>query len=100
MNILNFVLERIVMPLGDLVIGSTVMKDLKKWRKVVSLSEAEIDIYSETKLLKLLKFATKNIPYYKKFGEFSDDNPYLWIKQFPIMNKSIIKENIDISDFK
>lgn len=84
------------MPLGDLVTGSTVMRDLKKWRKVVSLSEAEIDSYSRARLLKLLNFSTAKVPYYKKYSEYKQDSPYLWIKQFPIMNKSIVKENIDL----
>ncbi|HEY9168503.1 MAG TPA: hypothetical protein VIN72_03360 [Lutibacter sp.] len=95
MKIFNFVLEKIVMPLGDLLTGTTVMKDLKKWRMIVSLSEQEIETYSQARLLKVLNFASTNIPFYRKHSQYRDDNPYIWIKQFPIMRKSIIRNNID-----
>jgi len=91
----NKILEKIILPLGELLTGSDVMPKLKEWRRAVSLSEKEIEAYSSNKLSKMLDFATRNIPFYKDFSKYKNDDPYSWIKHFPIMRKPLIKENVD-----
>jgi len=91
----NVLLERIILPIGDFLTGSDVMKRLKEFKRVVSLPEKDIDEYSKNKLIKILNFATQEIPYYKRQNIEKCDNPYDWIKSFPIMRKPEIRKNID-----
>lgn len=89
------ILENFVLPLGDLLTGSTVMKRFRYWKQITSLSENEISEHAEDKLKKVLNFAVNKIPFYKQNKPLMKENPYEWIKGFPIITKSIIKENID-----
>lgn len=94
-SLYNLILENIFLPLGDLINGSTVSKELKRWRKICTLSEKEIEALSEKNLKNLLNFAVNEIPYYKQLNPVYHDDPYVWIKQFPIMRKSDIRQNLD-----
>jgi phenylacetate-CoA ligase len=94
-SLYNLILEKIILPLGDLLNGSQVSKELKRWRKICTLSEEEISALSENNLKELLNFAVRNIPYYRQLNPAYHENPYQWIKQFPIMKKQDIKDNIE-----
>ncbi len=93
-NFYNSILEKFILPLGDLVMDSSVMKNLKEWRRVTQLSEKEIEKYSCDKLYHLLDFVTRSVPYYHQFISYKNENPYEWINHFPIMGKAEIKNNI------
>lgn len=95
MRIYNNILENIILPFGDLITGQNVYEKFRQWKRISNLSENQINQLETDKLIKLLDFVTKDIPFYKTYIHYKDPNPFIWIKQFPIMNKSIIKENID-----
>ncbi|MBN1118686.1 MAG: phenylacetate--CoA ligase family protein [Bacteroidales bacterium] len=90
-NLYNLFLEKILLPIGDLINGSSVSKELKRWRKICTLSETEINELSERNLKNTLAFAIKNVPYYANLNMEYHDNPYQWLKKFPIMDKSKIR---------
>ncbi len=87
--------ENLLMPLGDTITGSDVMRRLHYFQRVTSLSEEEISEHSKEKLIKLLDFSVKKIPYYYKLNSSIKENPYEWIKDFPIMTKATIKKNVN-----
>lgn len=96
MKIYNLILERIVMPLGDILFSTKTMVELKKWRQICKLSESELVNLQKENLSDLLKFAVQEIPFYKELTPETAENPFNWIKRFPIMKKQDYKENIDL----
>ncbi|MCK4235973.1 MAG: phenylacetate--CoA ligase family protein, partial [Candidatus Krumholzibacteria bacterium] len=91
----NFILEKIVLPVGDLIFGYSFIKELDNWRSIQELSAKEISELQERNLRGLLQHATRNVPYYRNRNIPFNENPYEWIKNFPILRKSDIKENIN-----
>lgn len=92
----GFVLENIILPMGDLVSGGSYMRELKKWRKIEKLSTEEIMNLQQEKLLKLIKFACNHVDFYKELNIVFDTNdPYVLINRFSIINKQYVNQNIE-----
>jgi phenylacetate-CoA ligase len=91
----NGLLEGIILPLGDIALGSTYINKLREWRKIQSLSAEELRNMQRSALDKLLTFASANSPFYKNLNIPANSDPYARIKNFPIMTKKVIKENMD-----
>lgn len=91
----NFLLENIILPIGDALNSSAFISELKKWRKITNLSEAELNDLQKDKLGKLLKFTVENIPFYKNLNLQYNNNPYEFIKSFPVIKKMTIKAHED-----
>lgn len=91
----NFLLEKIILPAGDFILGTTTIKSLRKLRKLQWLSESEVKKIQAENLHKLLSHATKNIGFYKGLHTSPDSDPFSWLQQFPVLKKPVIKENID-----
>lgn len=91
----NFLLEKLIMPIGDLLNRSDVMYNLKNWRKISKLSEESILELQRKNLKDVLEFSTKNIPFYKKYADFNTESPEDWIKKLPIMKKVDYKNHIN-----
>lgn len=87
-------IEHIVLPLGDKVSGSTVMKQLKQWRTIGNQSEQSIQQLSEDKLQQLLTEVVQNVPYYHQYQNKDGLSPIAWLKTFPIMTKQEINAHI------
>lgn len=83
------------MPFGDLLTGSSVMQELRYWRKVCKYSEEQLQELSHNKLTRILEYATQNIPFYAKYSDLRTNNPYVWIKSFPIMYRADIRNNLN-----
>lgn len=96
MKIYNLILEKMVMPAGDLLFSTKTMDELKKWRQISQLSESELSNLQKENLSNLLKFAVQEIPFYKELRTEADEDPFIWIKKFPVMKKKDYKENIDL----
>ena len=89
----QFLLEKIILPIGDLLNRSSYVQQLKYWRKVDQLSEGAINALQKENLEKLLSHATKNVPYYSKLA--SKTNGKLSLTNFPILEKEIIRNRTD-----
>lgn len=96
MKIYNLILEKMVMPAGDLLFSTKTMAELKKWRHISQLSESELINLQKENLSDLLKFAVQEIPFYKELKTEANEDPFTWIKKFPLMKKKDYKENIDL----
>jgi phenylacetate-CoA ligase len=90
----NLLLERVILPAGDLVNRSAFIKELNKWRKLQYLSEEELKALQKENLLRMLRHCIKNVKFYKKLNLNDVNDPYQWVKSFPIIKKHIIKENL------
>lgn len=89
MNTRNFILENLIMPFGDFVIGSSLISKLKQQRDICSYSEVKLSELQNIKLQKLLKYSITQIPYYKSLNIDIHSAP-IDIKQFPIINKQTL----------
>lgn len=92
--IYNYFLENILFPLGDFLLGTQYIKQIKYWRKVSVMDEKSLENLQKGKLSKLLSHALENVPYYKDFEVSVDpNNPCASLKNFPIQSKLEINRN-------
>jgi phenylacetate-CoA ligase len=91
----NQLLENIILPVGDLILGKSYIKTLHKFRRYQKMDGRKLEQVQRENLKNLLKHATENVSYYKSLNLNYEANPYHWIKNFPILYKNTIKENLD-----
>jgi len=95
MSFYNKILEKVILPAGDAALGTEYIKHLKYWRKLQLKSADELASLQRDNLQKLLEHATINVPYFRDLNIRKEDDPYLWLKNFPQLTKRLIKDNID-----
>ena len=88
------ILENVILPIGDRVFGTRVIKELKIQRKYASCSETELEKVQQEKLRKILNHATENTIYYQEYKS-GDLNFNEWLLSFPILTK---KDTVDSTD--
>ncbi len=93
-KVYNRVLEHAVLPLGDRIEGGSFMRWLKQYRREQWLPAQQLHELQRARLAKMLAHARTNIPFYKNIPSASTD-PFLDIRQFPIMRKKDVKEHLD-----
>lgn len=94
---LSSLIQNILLPLGDKLTGSSFIHELKKLRQISKLDSSELKKLHEEKLMTLMSHAKTKIPYYSKL-EFEINtklSPQENLKNFPILNKSTLKENTE-----
>ena len=79
------------MPFGDLLNKSRVIHELKKWQSISKLTEPEIEEKTSENLGSILNFAVANIEFYSKKEIARDLNPKQFLKNFPILEKSDLR---------
>ncbi len=84
----SFLLEKIIMPIGDVINGSSYIKQLNYWRKIDLLSSEELNALQKENLAAILNYASKHVPYYQ--GK-DDEN----LMSFPVIDKMVIREQLD-----
>ncbi|MBS1626415.1 MAG: phenylacetate--CoA ligase family protein [Bacteroidetes bacterium] len=93
--IINSLLEGFILPVADFFSGTTFVKDLGYWRNIVNNSnENELQQLQKQNLQSLLNHTIQSIPFYQKQNIQLTNNPYADIKQFPIMHKNLMKNNL------
>lgn len=92
----NKLLENIILPAGDKLVGGSLISELRLRRKEQWLSADELFERQTYNLRSILQFAVEKIPFYKNIQFDNHADPRLEIKKFPIMYKSVIKKNIDV----
>ncbi len=91
----NSILEKILLPLGDAALGTSFIRELKRWRGISMLNEDDLRILQRSNLSRLLEYAVKEIPYYRGLKGKDISDPFELLKEFPILTKSEIKQNIE-----
>jgi len=86
----NALLEHLVLPVGDSLIGGSVMSELKKFRKMQGDPN-----YQREKLNKILAHAAKNSPYYRDLKVTQHQDPVEYLKRFPILTKQLLRQESD-----
>jgi len=92
-GIYNKIVEHIILPTGDALLGTNYMRDLRRFRSLQYLSKEEIDALQSKALQQLLLHATKNIDYYKQLNIEAVADPFKWLKKFPLLTKEVIRNN-------
>lgn len=90
--IYNFILERIILRIGGLILRNSFIKTLNILRTYEHKSEEQLKQLEKNKLYHLLKLATTKTSYYSKFRENENKNPHEWLKVFPVIGKDEINK--------
>ena len=86
----NLLLEHLVLPMGDTMIGGSMMSELRKLRKMNGDAQ-----FQQEKLMKVLQHAAKKSPYYKELNIPFHEDPVTYLKRFPILTKQILRSETD-----
>lgn len=89
------VIEKLVLPAGDIISGTKISKQLGYWREVAKLPEDTITKFSRGNLNQILDFATKSIPFYSDISLNHIQDPEERLLSFPIMQKEDIRNNLE-----
>lgn len=95
MRLKTFFLENIILPLGDRALGSTFISRLKAWREILSRNARDLEKLQAEKLRMLLQHASKNSPFYQLQNIPEQNDPYSWLKSFPVLPKRTFRENLE-----
>ena len=89
----NSFIENSLLPLGDLLLQTSFIKNLKKCRKQDQLNADQLGILQKKRLSEILTFTTQNAEFYKKLEiEIDQANPISSLKKFPVISKREINE--------
>ena len=81
-SLYNRILENVILPAGDLALGTSFISELRRWRRISQLTAEELNRLSVNNLGRLLVFATANVPFYKRFSDGNINDPEAWLKEF------------------
>ena len=88
------ILNNVILPISEFVFNIPLSKEIKKLEKITKLSSLEIQKFQQDKLSKLLTFSVQHSAYYKQFNiQVNPENPLESLKKFPVLTKSLLKEN-------
>ena len=90
----NSILEKIILPFGDLLMGSSYIQQLKYWRKVDDMSAEQLSQLQQENLSKLLQHAAENVPFYKNHLS-STRRKDISLSDFPVIDKFTIRNKSD-----
>lgn len=91
----NAALERLVLPAGDAVLRTEFMRELRRWRRIQHLDAHALARLQHDSLASLLEHATTEVPYYRDLNLPRDDDPYTWLRRFPILTKQHLRADGD-----
>ncbi len=94
---INFILENLVLPSSDLLLGNSIFKDLQFLNESQWWKRSEINNYQDIQLQKLIKHAYDNVPYYhklfKKLNLSTDDiKTKADLYKLPILTKEDVRK--------
>lgn len=95
MKIRNVLLEKILLPAGDVLLGQSFIKSLNLQRKLVLGSEVELKNLQNEKLKFVLHHSVSECTYYRKLGIKIEGSAEEVLKKFPILTKDILKTELN-----
>ena len=84
------VLEKFILPVGDVLTSNSFLRNLKRWRSIDKLNEVELNTLQIQNLTKLLDHACEKSPYYRGLN-LRGDNPIERLESFPVLTKDILR---------
>lgn len=88
-------LRSIILPMGDLVLGSGYNEYLYKWRRYDQFSEKDLQKLQLDRLKNILDYSRTNVPFYKKKIGKKIEDPQLALKNLPVLSKDLLNSNRD-----
>ena len=100
MGIYNFIDRNILLPIGDLIYGSSVRSRLVEFRRYDQLTSAEIVDLQNKKLRKLVRHCYENVPYYTRLFDRlglkpEDIQTRADLVKLPVLTKQVIRDSYD-----
>ena len=92
MSFYNKFLESVLLPLGDLATGGSFMAQLNRLRQQQHLPAEKLMHMQRENLRATLQFCQAKIPYYRELGIEPHEDPYQWLRRFPILRKNTLRE--------
>ena len=94
----SYFLDKYILPMTDRLLGLTIQRELAGWRRWQWYSRTDLDRIQKGRLQDLLIHSSERIPYYSTVSKEVDFNPKQdpshTLKQFPILDKPLIKKNL------
>jgi len=90
-GMLNIFLEKLLFPIGDLLLGTSFIKNIKVCRELATRSESELTALQNRKLKNILEYASAKSSYYSKILWDRNEEVVTSLKKFPILTKSIVR---------
>lgn len=91
-NLYSELLERIVLPLGDVLTGGNFIRHLQRLRKEVKMPEKSLKELQQHRLREILAHATTKVRYYRPYYSEDIKEVFSWLKSFPILDKKKLRE--------
>jgi phenylacetate-CoA ligase len=91
----NALVERVVLPVGDRVLHTEFMGTLRRWRRIQHLPGPELAAMQRANLTELLGHASTRVPYYRELDVARPEDPYEWLRRFPVLTKATLREEGD-----
>ncbi len=97
MNLRKNILEHIVLPIGDFILGQSFIKNLQNQRHLIKLSESDLFRLQNKRLDDILRLALSQSKYYKNLNIKLSENTLFDLKKFPILTKKLLDiNNLDL----
>lgn len=87
-HIRNSLLEKMILPIGDRMLGGSFMTELKELRTMKGHLHLQMQ-----KLKNVLDHATEHSPYYRNFHVQRKGDPVEYLRQFPILTKADLRQH-------
>jgi len=92
----NKIIEDFILPIGDSVLRTDFIRQLKYWRnEVAGMTIAELNRLQRDRLNALLQQTIATIPFYKRLNITLSGDPYIDTRLFPVMHKQLIKQHMN-----
>lgn len=91
----NFVLEKLILPAGDFILGTNFISELRRWRKFQWENSDLLRKRQLNGLSNLLRHSVTNVAYYRDLNLDYDPDPPTYLKKFPLLTKEIVKAHTD-----
>src|SRR5438552_18449047 len=88
-------LEHLVLPLGDVALGTSFRANLKAWREIQWLPAQALERLQTDNLGRLLGHASAKVPLYRDRKVRRDEDVRSWLRQFPVVTKEDVKGRLD-----
>lgn len=97
-NVFDYISGKFYLPLRNYKNDRKMNKWVRFVKKIEKLSLEELETFQSKQILNILKYVKANVPYYSKIMmdikmDLSEKTALEYLKQFPILTKSNIKEN-------